>query len=341
MVTRLTGARAPEWRECAVGDVVEGRYLLMKRAGMGAAGTVWAAWDLTRGIDVAVKMLRASHLESRKILAHFAREAELASRMLSPHIVRVLARGMTEADGPYVVYEHLEGEDLGKLLERRRRLAIVETRDIIVQVARALARAHALGVLHRDVKPANLFLATGADGRGVVKTLDFGLAEVMGSAQDGERSVVGTLEYIAPEVLFEESAPDARSDLYALAVVAYECLTGRVPYPAESLGELVVSIAAGAPPAPSALRAGLPPELDAWFETALARDPAARFASAKEMADAFDDAIDTLDRVPHASSRVRVDTPAAAREPLRSMVVARSDDPEAAADAAEPASRRA
>jgi eukaryotic-like serine/threonine-protein kinase len=285
----------------AVGDVIDGRYLLVRRAGSGSCGTVWVAQDLVRGIDVAVKLLRAS--SGDVLRGHFAREAELASRMFSPHIVRVLARGATADEGPYVVYEHLEGEDLGTRLARVGRLAIVDVRAVLVEASRALTRAHSLGVLHRDVKPSNLFLAVGADGKWGLKMLDFGLAEIVGS--DEARAVTGTLEYLAPEVLFGDSAPDARSDLYALAVVAYECVTGRVPYPAASIEELVVGYASGGPPRPSALRPGLPTEIDEWFERALCREPDGRFASAKEMAEAFEAAIEAFDRAP-AISPVRV-----------------------------------
>src|SRR5205085_6580711 len=134
----------------------------------------------------------------------------------------------TDAHGPYVVFEHLEGEDLGRVLAQRRRLPIVEARTIIVQACRALARAHALGVLHRDIKPSNLFVADGGEGDSrTVKILDFGLAELAGTSRDPS-NIAGTLEYIAPEMLFGESDGDARSDLYALAVVAYECFTGVV-----------------------------------------------------------------------------------------------------------------
>jgi serine/threonine-protein kinase len=291
--------------DACVGDVVDGRYLLLKRAGCGASGTVWMARDLRTAIDVAVKVLRADHLASATILAHFEREAELASRMLSPHIVRVLARGLTTDQGPYVVYEHLEGEDLGRLLTRRGRLSIAETRTVLVHCCRALARAHALGVLHRDIKPSNLFLADGADGQLVVKVLDFGLADVVRRDRSDEHrdpnALAGTLEYMAPEVLFGESAPEAPSDLYALAVVAYECLTGCVPYAAESIATLVAAYARGAARAPTTTRRGLTPEVDAWFARALAREPAHRFASAQAMADAFEEAMESFERAPLAS----------------------------------------
>jgi serine/threonine protein kinase len=280
----------------AVGDVVDGRYLLQRRAGSGAAGTVWVAMDLVRGIDVALKLLRASQIGKEEVAELLAREGELASRMLSPHIVKVLGSGETAAHGRYVVYELLEGEDLARVLGRRSRLAIVEARRVVVHACRALARAHALGVLHRDIKPSNLFMADdGAGGYPVLKVLDFGLAEHAGTSSDPSK-VVGTLEYIAPEVLFGESEPDVRSDLFGLAVVAYECFTGRMPHAAPTVEALVVAYATETPVPPSTLRPGLPREVDGWFERALARDPSQRFASAKEMADALDVALEGLDR---------------------------------------------
>lgn len=293
----------------AVGDVVDGRYLLQRRAGSGAAGTVWVALDLTRGIEIALKLLRAANIGKDEVADLLVREAELASRMLSPHIVKVLGSGDSPAHGRYVVYELLEGQDLARVLDRRRRLAITETRRVVVHACRALARAHALGVLHRDIKPSNLFMADdGAGGDPVLKILDFGLAELAGTTGDPSK-VVGTLEYIAPEVLFGESEADVRSDLFALAVVAYECFTGRVPYQARTVEQLVVAYASETPPAPSSLRPGLPREVDGWFERALSRDPSGRFASAKEMADALDEALANVDRaesLPRTMSGVHV-----------------------------------
>lgn len=282
----------------AVGDVVDGRYLLQRRAGSGATGTVWVALDLTRGIEVALKLLRAANIGKEDVSALLAREAELAARMMSPHIVKVLGSGDSPAHGRYVVYELLEGEDLARLLDRRRRLAITETRRVVVHACRALARAHALGVVHRDIKPSNLFMGDdGAGGDPVVKVLDFGLAEHTDTVRDASK-VVGTLEYIAPEVLFGDSEPDARSDLFALAAVAYECFTGRVPYRARTVEELVVAYASETPSSPSTLRPGLPREVDTWFERALSRDPSRRYASAKEMADALDEALENVERAP-------------------------------------------
>jgi serine/threonine-protein kinase len=284
----------------AVGDVVDGRYLLVKRAGAGAAGTVWVARDLVLEVEVAVKLLCGKHLDKREIVAQLAREAELASRMQSMHIVRVLGSGSTASHGPYVVYELLQGEDLGRHLARRPRLAIVETRNVVLQTCQALAHAHSLGVVHRDIKPSNLFVLEGESP--IIKTLDFGLAEIIGRTDRDLGKVVGTLEYIAPEVLFGDSAATERSDLYGLAVVAYECLTGRVPYPGKSIEELVAIYASTPPPAPSTLRPGLTAEIDEWCERALCREPAGRFGSARELADALDKAIASLDCIPTDST---------------------------------------
>jgi serine/threonine-protein kinase len=148
---------------------------------------------------------------------------------------------------------------------------------------------HALGVVHRDVKPQNIFLCC-ETGRLLVKLLDFGIAR-LGSA-GAVPALDGTLEYISPEVLLDAKAPDARSDLYALGAVAYRCFTGRVPHPGSTLGQVLLSHIAGPPPLASLRRVAqedLVAPLDAWFATALHRDPLFRFQTARQMAGAFVD----------------------------------------------------
>jgi len=277
-----------ETRNPTAGDLVAERYRLTKRLGEGAAGEVWLARDTRLEIDVAVKLLRAAHTARAAILASFAREADLSERMLSPNVVKVLGRGVTPAGVPYIVYERLEGEDLASRLATVRRLALAEAKTVVVHACRALARAHAVGALHRDVKPENLFLSTDTEGRLLVKLLDFGVAEIT-AQRDGSdgASLVGTLEYLAPEVLLGERPASPRSDLYSLGVVAYECLTGRVPRKASTVGELVFALARGKVDQASALRFEIMPELDAWLSRALDRDPDERFPSAKEMAEAL------------------------------------------------------
>lgn len=277
---------------------VEDRYELAEPIGEGAIGTVYRARDRVRDIPVAVKIMRREHAGQRDLLRRFAEEASIATRMLSPHVVRVLGLAVTHDDRPCVVYEHLVGETLATRIARGR-LSIEQTAEVVEQTARALARAHQLGVLHRDVKPENIFLLDETktqDGRTHVKLLDFGVAEVMdrplGSAT---ATIVGTPEYIAPEVLFGTSRPDARADLYALGVVAFECLTGRCPIMGHHIDDILLATARGERATFATLRADVPDPLsgalEAFFDRALSPDPFWRFPSAREMAEAMREAV--------------------------------------------------
>jgi eukaryotic-like serine/threonine-protein kinase len=276
-----------------VGGDFAGRYRLIEHIGDGGMGTVWRAHDRTLDIEVALKLQRGPAPDREEMLARFAQEGELSARMFSPNIVRVVDRGVDERGVPYIAYELLTGDELGARLAREGRLSLAICADLIVQSCRALARAHTVGVLHLDIKPENIFLCEedGEDGRTrpLVKILDFGIARLQGpDAERGQAS--GTVQYMSPEVLLDGRSPDARSDLYALGVVAYECFTGRLPYRGESLGEVLLEHAQSTPPAPSTLRPVTPDlatALDAWFKKALRRDPAERFQTAKEMAEAF------------------------------------------------------
>jgi serine/threonine-protein kinase len=268
------------------GRVIEERYKLLSRLGEGSAGTVWLAEDLALHITVAVKVLRPELSLRKAMLEQFDREAELSARMLSPNIVRVLARGV-DADGtPYIVYEALDGEDLGTRLARTPRLDLAETETVVIHVARALSRAHAVGVIHRDIKPENLFVTKDEDGRALVKVLDFGLAELQAKLGATD-ALSGTIELMAPEVMLDGVAPDARSDLYSLAVVAYRCLAGAMPFPGDVIGQVVLALTTTTPRKPSEILGPCATAIDAWFERALARDPARRFESARELAETF------------------------------------------------------
>jgi eukaryotic-like serine/threonine-protein kinase len=274
------------------GDVLADRYCLLRRLGEGASGCVWLARDDTLDICVAVKVLRAELATRAGALERFSREGEFSERMLSPNIVKVLARKVTRDKTPIIVFEHLEGEDLATRTARVRRLPIGEVLMVILHACRALARIHAVGILHRDVKPENLFWTTDAEGRPIVKLLDLGVADLVARPTEAG-SLVGTFEYMAPEVLLAERVPDERSDLYSMGVVAYECLTGAVPFSGPSVGDLVLGVTSGEIPQASASRDDLPTSVDDWFLRALARQPEDRFSSAKEMSAAFQAVFDT------------------------------------------------
>jgi eukaryotic-like serine/threonine-protein kinase len=289
-------------------DVFGGRYVLRRRLGAGAAGVVWLARDTQRDIDVAVKVLHTSVAARHGAKERFASEADLSERMLSPNIVKVLARGFVDWDVPYVVYEHLEGEDLAARLARGG-LSWSELQSVIVHACRALGRAHAVGVLHRDVKPENIFLTTDTDGRPLAKMLDFGVAELLVNAKaDGDR-IVGTLAYAAPEVLLAAHPADARADLYSVGAVAYECVTASLPFAGETLGGLLLAHATTIAAPASLKRPGVGPELDAWFARALAPDRAHRFSSAKEMAEALHGALKESLRQPALDPRTLTPSP--------------------------------
>jgi serine/threonine protein kinase len=285
--------------------VLAERYVLSRRLGEGAAGAVWLARDRRLGVDVALKLLRPEVVQVAGMLERFARESDLSARMFSPNVVKVLGGGLTEGGVPYIVYEELDGEDLATKLVRSKRLSLGEMSTVAVHLCRGLARAHGVGVLHNDIKPENVFLTKDTSGNLLAKILDFGVAELMKRDPNEQREVCGTLEYIAPEVFLGERPASPQSDLYSVAVVAYECCTGRCPRPATSLGELVVAFASGPIEPPSALRMEVTPELDAWFARALHDDPDERFESAKVMAEALHVAIVTV--ADRGSSRRLID----------------------------------
>lgn len=290
----------------AAGGVIDDRYVLARRLGEGAAGAVWLARDRRLKVDVALKLLRPEVVQIAGMLERFAQESDVSSRMLSPNVVKVLGGGLTAGGTPYIVYEELDGEDLGTKLRRSKRLSLGDMSTVGVHLCRGLARAHRVGVLHNDIKPENVFLTKDTSGNLLAKILDFGVAEVIKQRAPSDLSqVVGTLEYIAPEVFLGKRAPSPQSDLYSVGVVAYECCTGRMPRPASTVMELVLAFAAGSIEAPSAYRLEVTPQLDAWFERALHDDPDERFESAKAMAEALHVVMMTV--VDRGSSRRLID----------------------------------
>jgi eukaryotic-like serine/threonine-protein kinase len=306
----------------AAGDVLEERYVLSRRLGEGAAGAVWQARDRRLNVDVAVKLLRPEVVQIAGMLERFAQESDVSARMLSPNVVKVLGGGLTGGGVPYIVYEELHGEDLATKLLRSKRLSLGDMSTVAVHLCRGLARAHAVGVLHNDIKPENVFLTKDTSGNLLAKILDFGVAERIAKRGPSDLDqVVGTLEYIAPEVFLGKKAPSPQSDLYSVGVVAYECCTGRMPRPACSVMELVLAFASGPIEPPSAYRLEVTPELDAWFERALHDDPDQRFESAKAMAEALHVVMLTV--TDRGSSRRLIDDEL---RPIRPASSTRTDD---------------
>ena len=277
--------------DVGAGTLVTENVRLKRPLGQGAMGTVWVADHLTLKTEVAVKLI-APELGRDKadILARFVQEASLAAKIKSPHVVQVFDQGVMGGDTPYIVMELLDGESLQDRLNRQRRLPIREVARIVTHVARALSKAHELDVVHRDIKPDNIFLTPADDGP-FCKVLDFGIAKqtqlpgLGGITNPG--AMVGTPEYMSPEQVLSAKDVDARADLWGLAVTAYHGLTGELPFTAEALGTLCVKLLDGRFKAPSEIWPDLSADIDRWMAKALAREPADRFASAKQLAATF------------------------------------------------------
>ena len=275
------------------GATIASRFRLERLLGRGSMGSVWLARHLALDVDVAVKFIDAAFRDQKDHRGRFALEAQAAARINSPHVVNVLDFGAEESGRLYLAMEYLEGEDLGKLLERSGgRLSPETTARVVSHACRGLGRAHALGIAHRDIKPENLFLCGDANDEDfVLKILDFGVAKSNDNATDlvatTAGQLVGSPAYMSPEQARGSLDVDFRSDLFSLAVVVYHCLTGSFAFGGQSLTDLLVNIVSKDPIPPTRFVSSLPRSIDDWFRRALDKKPARRFPSAKDFAQAF------------------------------------------------------
>jgi eukaryotic-like serine/threonine-protein kinase len=288
------------------GLIIAGKYRLVAPIATGGMGAVWRARHETLETEVAVKVMTAAAATMDSALERFKREARAAAQLKSPNVVQIHDYGIHE-DIPYIVMELLEGEDLGAHLAREGTLSLARAASILRPAAKALRLAHDAGLVHRDLKPANIFIARIA-GDEVVKVLDFGIAkekdQKLASIETSNNALLGSPLYMSPEQT-RGSAVDHRSDLWSLAVVLLEMITGDVPFSGASLGDVFVKICTGPIPPPSQM--GLfSPGLDAFFERALHRDPAARFTTASEMASAFDGIVRPVELGAGVTARVEL-----------------------------------
>jgi serine/threonine protein kinase len=259
--------------------LADGRYRLERTLGGGGMATVRLGRDVQLDRAVAVKMLAPELAEEADVRARFVREARLAARLSHPNIVAVFDTG--EEDGlPFIVMEHVPGETLAARLRARGRLSASETAELGVQACAGLEHAHEAGLVHRDVKPANLLLRPD----GTVKIADFGIARAAEASRvTAAGTVLGTAAYLAPEQARGGDVTPA-TDVYALSAVLYECLTGRPPFAFESLAELGRKQAEEAIVPVRELAPETPPELEEAIMHALARLPERRPASAAAFA---------------------------------------------------------
>ena len=255
-------------------------------------GSVWLAEHLTLNSWVAVKLMDPSIAATAEGAERFRREAQAAASLRSAHVVQVLDYGVHE-DTPFLVMELLQGESLADCLEREKRLSPERTLAVITQVARAIGRAHAGGIVHRDLKPDNIFLIR-EDDQELAKVLDFGIAKATGPRFGGTETrtgvTMGTPYYMSPEQVEGKRALDHRSDLWSLAVIACECMTGTRPFDGETFGELLLNICAR-PIVPPSRQGFFLPGFDEWFAQGANRDPMQRFSSAQELAASLADVV--------------------------------------------------
>jgi serine/threonine-protein kinase len=284
------------------GTMVAGKYRVMQLIGTGGMGTVWEGVHATLGTRVAVKFIKPRFAEQPEARARFEIEARAAAKLKTKHAVHVYDYGVSAEGLPYIVMEFLDGQSLSDAIITRGPLAASEVALIIVQAARALTKAHAAGVVHRDLKPDNIFLA-GTDElyEGmpyVVKLVDFGIAKMSEETQPDaapspmggptrEGTVIGTPNFMAPEQLTVGGAPGPLTDLWSLGACTFAAMTGRLAFEGDVLGDIVLKVCASPMPVPSKVAPNTPAGFDAWFARACSRDPVRRFQTADELAQAL------------------------------------------------------
>lgn len=285
----------------AVGEVIAGKFRVERVLGAGGMGVVVEARDVDLDERVAIKLLLPAALERPDLVARFRREARAAVKIKSEHIAQVIDVGSREDGSPFIVMEYLEGYDLSKPIRKNGRLPLRTAVDYILQACEALAEAHALGIVHRDIKPPNLFLTLRADGSPCIKVLDFGISKVIGGLDTPEgvevteatltqtSVVLGSPRYMAPEQISKPKSVDARADIWGMGTTFYRIVAGVAPYEGNTLPEIFAAILmtpSGPPPmhqhCPDA-----PPELDAVLQRCMRINPAERWANIGDFATAL------------------------------------------------------
>jgi len=341
--TAASGAPA----SLAPGMVLNETYRLDQLLGRGGMGEVWKAAHLRLPKAVAIKVLLPTTTPNKELEQRFKREAEIGSILAHPHIVHVFDFNELPDGRKYIVMDFLEGESLGDRLERGP-FDLAEASHVLAQCALGLRVAHDAGVVHRDLKPDNVFLATeaGADPPYRVKLLDFGISKIQAAetALTRDMAVMGTPGYMAPEQALGDTAKlGPRADQFALGTMAYEMLAGRSAFDGQTLAEIIYKVVQETPPPLTTLVPGLPPRCGDAIARAMAKDPGERFADVTSFVDAFLGRRPVTDAEPNAATVAAAATAAATPLPPRDSGAGRGPAPPTSpADAApaEPADAR-
>ena len=276
----------------SAGEIVAEKYRVERMLGSGGMGYVVAARHLSLDQLVAIKFLTKGALEDAEATARFKREAKAASRLRNDHVTKVFDVGVHDNDEPFIVMEYLDGSDLGAIAKQRGVLAVSEAAEYVLQACEALAEAHAFGIIHRDVKLANLFLTRTASGWPLVKVLDFGVSKTLVNAEaQGDvtktAAMLGSPKYMSPEQMNDARSVDGRADVWSLGVVLYRLVTGQQPFAGDTIGRLCMAVLSHDPPPVSAHRPDTPAAFSAVVARCLEKDRARRFSNVAELAAAL------------------------------------------------------
>lgn len=273
------------------GQILVGKYRVERQIGRGGMGIVFAATHLQLEHLVAIKVLRRDLLEDDKALGRLLSEARAAAKIRSEHVARVLDVGTLESGSPFIVMEYLDGEDLADLLDRQGALEVTQAVQFLLQSCEALAEVHAAEMVHRDLKPGNLFVAKLPDGSSSLKIVDFGISKHIGGSARSQAvttsaQVLGSPYYMPPEQMRAEPV-DERSDIWSLGAILFEMLTARPPFLGETLPEVYAAVLSRSAPSIESLRSGIPAGLDDIVQRCLDKDPGQRFCDVADLAEAL------------------------------------------------------
>jgi eukaryotic-like serine/threonine-protein kinase len=294
-----------DFEDSLFGVVLQDSYRIVGLLGEGGMGAVYDAMQIRLNKRVAIKVMARDLASNTEALNRFHREAMITSGLGHPHIVQVFDFSTTPHGQPFLAMEFLDGEDLDRRIARVGHLTPEQTVHIVKQVASALAATHAQQIVHRDLKPANIYLLKVAGEDDFVKVLDFGISKIRASSTKITKAaaLIGTPDYMSPEQAMGESDDvDDRTDQWALACIAWECLSGRAPFTADSVPSMLFQVVHRDPPSLAAAVSGLPEGVEVVLRRALSKNKAERFPTVVEFAQALETAI--------ASKAVPVQVPA-------------------------------
>jgi len=290
------------WHSLQQGTVIAGKYRVERTLGEGAMGLVLLAHHTLLNEPVAIKLPSPHTRRSAEGLKRFLREARAVVKIKSEYVARVSDVGVLDSGEPFIVMEYLEGYDLARWLLEQGALPIEQAVEFVLQCCEALAEAHALGIIHRDVKPANLFCVRRPDGVLAIKLLDFGISKMSETHEGADgintraEAIMGSPPYMSPEQLLSAADVDARTDIWSIGVVLFELISGRRPFSAPSLVELTTQISNGDPPTIDTLCSHAPEGLRRALRRCLQKKRGDRYANVAELAEALS---------PFATSRAR------------------------------------